>query len=117
MKMPSSKLYFAAVIAIAFSLMLPALFAADTVFAQEGPNVEPTATEPSEKPTATEPAPEPTETQPSPTQPSPTQTPTTVITSEPQPSEPVSIPEPVTVILFGTGLAALSAAAARRKKE
>ena len=112
MKMPSSKLYFAAVIAIAFSLMLPALFAADTVFAQEGPNVEPTATEPSEKPTATEPAPEPTE-----TQPSPTQTPTTVITSEPQPSEPVSIPEPVTVILFGTGLAALSAAAARRKKE
>ncbi len=32
--------------------------------------------------------------------------------------EPVPIPEPITVVLFGTGLAALSAAAAsRRNKE
>jgi len=39
-------------------------------------------------------------------------------TTVPQPPQPVPIPEPVTVILFGTGLAALSAAvAARRKKE
>ncbi len=32
------------------------------------------------------------------------------------PLPPAEIPEPITVILFGTGLAALSAAAARRKK-
>jgi hypothetical protein len=34
----------------------------------------------------------------------------------PTPLPPAEIPEPITVILFGTGLAALSAAAARRKK-
>ena len=40
----------------------------------------------------------------------PGETPTTV------PPAPVSIPEPITVVLFGTGLAALSAAAASRRK-
>lgn len=41
----------------------------------------------------------------------PTFTPTAV------PSRPVPIPEPVTVVLFGTGLAALSAAVASRRKK
>ncbi len=35
----------------------------------------------------------------------------------PVPSRPVPIPEPVTVVLFGTGLAALSAAVASRRKK
>lgn len=51
----------------------------------------------------------------------PTDTPTRIATLPPDtpvPSGPVPIPEPVTVVLFGTGLAALSAAvASRRKKE
>ncbi len=38
------------------------------------------------------------------------------VTPPPPPVPPSEIPEPITVILFGTGLAALSAAAARRKK-
>jgi cytoskeletal protein RodZ len=42
---------------------------------------------------------------------------TTQPTATAAPPAPVSIPEPITVVLFGTGLAALSAAAARRKKE
>jgi hypothetical protein len=44
-------------------------------------------------------------------------TPTPTATSTPPPSGPVPIPEPVTVILFGTGLAALSAAVASRRKK
>lgn len=43
----------------------------------------------------------------------PTGTPTEV---PPEPPAPVQIPEPITVVLFGTGLAALSAAAASRRK-
>lgn len=55
--------------------------------------------------------------------PIPSDTPTAIITLPPDtltptppPSGPVPIPEPVTVILFGTGLAALSAAVASRRK-
>jgi hypothetical protein len=51
------------------------------------------------------------------TQPSP---PTSTPINTPIPTEvvkPVPIPEPITVILFGTGLAALSAAAASRRKK
>lgn len=54
--------------------------------------------------------------------PTPTSTPTQVIvtpisTSTPAPTPtPVPIPEPVTVVLFGAGLAALSAALAARKR-
>lgn len=47
--------------------------------------------------------------------PSPTPTSRPPVTP-PTPMPPAEIPEPITVILFGTGLAALSAAAARRKK-
>jgi hypothetical protein len=39
------------------------------------------------------------------------------VTPPPSPVPPSQIPEPITVILFGTGLAALSAYAARRKKQ
>lgn len=51
----------------------------------------------------------------------PTNTPTQIATLPPDtptppPSGPVPIPEPVTVVLFGTGLAALSAAVASRRK-
>lgn len=35
----------------------------------------------------------------------------------PSPSRPVAIPEPVTVVLFGSGLAALSAAISSRRKK
>jgi hypothetical protein len=40
---------------------------------------------------------------------------TPVVTVTPVPGRPVPIPEPVTVVLFGTGLAALSAAVASRR--
>lgn len=86
-------------------------------FAQGGePNVDntptPTAT-PTNTPTVT-PTGTPTNT--------PTNTPTVTITVTPHPTRvppppPQSIPEPVTTILFGTGLAALSGViAARRRK-
>jgi hypothetical protein len=53
------------------------------------------------------------------------QTQTTVYAQETTPTAtpvattvpPAEIPEPITVILFGTGLAALSAASARRRKQ
>ncbi|MCB0061644.1 MAG: PEP-CTERM sorting domain-containing protein [Caldilineaceae bacterium] len=58
--------------------------------------------------------------------PVPSDTPTTIVTQAPTPepsftptpppSGPVPIPEPITVVLFGTGLAALSAAVASRRK-
>jgi len=47
-------------------------------------------------------------------------TPTPTMTPAPRPTDsparPVEIPEPITVVLFGTGLAALSAALAARKR-
>ncbi|MCB0123200.1 MAG: PEP-CTERM sorting domain-containing protein [Caldilineaceae bacterium] len=48
-----------------------------------------------------------------------TPVPTVTLTSTPivsPPSGPVPVPEPITVVLFGTGLAALSAAVAARRK-
>jgi hypothetical protein len=49
-----------------------------------------------------------------------TATPTATATPGPRPTDsparPVEIPEPITVVLFGTGLAALSAALAARKR-
>ena len=53
---------------------------------------------------------------PSPTTQLPTSTPTLSPGPTPTPSRPVQIPEPITVVLFGTGLAALSAALAARKR-
>ena len=83
----------------------------------QGPAGETPTAEPG-KPTATEP-PTPTSTPVLTPTPTPAGATATVgPTRTPVPSEPVAIPEPITVILFGTGLAALSASAAvRRKKE
>ena len=79
----------------------------------QGPAGETPTAEPG-KPTATEPPP-PTSTS---TSTPAVATATVGPTRTPVPAEPVQIPEPITVILFGTGLAALSASAAvRRKKE
>jgi len=83
-------------------------------------------------------APEATATVPQPTDPPPTNTPVPVITNTPVPvptntpvpvpptpipptavppvTEPVQIPEPITVVLFGSGLAALSASVSKRRK-
>ena len=44
-----------------------------------------------------------------------TVTATPIATVTPTPRGPVTIPEPITVVLFGTGLAALSAAVATRR--
>jgi len=101
----------------------PGLTSQNTVFAQDVAET-PTA----EQPTPTVPGATPTVPAATPTVPGATVTatpdasnPTPVNpTSTPisQPPQPVPIPEPITVVLFGTGLAALSAAvAARRKKE
>lgn len=131
----STKLALLGALFIVVSLVLqPAL--ASTLLAQGvPPAAETTATEPAtatptdEPPTATATAEPPTNT--------PTDAPTDVPpatatntpegtsvpeppTSTPRPpsSPPPAIPEPVTIVLFGSGLAALSAAvAARRRKE
>ncbi|MCB0070558.1 MAG: PEP-CTERM sorting domain-containing protein [Caldilineaceae bacterium] len=106
MKMLVRTSSFVAVIAVIFALV----FVPVVAFAQENPAVDTPTAEP---PTPTETIKTPT---PEPPTPVPSATPTTRPTEPP--SEPVPIPEPVTVVLFGTGLAALSAAAAaRRKKE
>ncbi len=98
-------------------------------FAQSDPIAEtPTGQPTDEPPTATTmptaTTEQPTATSPSETTVPPTATPVAGITpTATSPSEtavppaaPVSIPEPITVVLFGTGLAALSAAAASRRK-
>jgi cytoskeletal protein RodZ len=101
-----------------------ALLPVQTAFAQDAPAVDTPTTEPP-TPTATA---TPTDTPTSTPTETPTDTPTDAPTATPtntlQPlpatptPAPVPIPEPVTTILFGTGLAALSAAvAARRKKK
>ena len=107
-------LNFIAVVAVVFALFLA--ISPSIAFAQDNVDVKtPTAEPPN--PTATEP-PAPTATEPAPTAPpASTATPTRIVTQEPEPSEPVPIPEPITVVLFGTGLAALSAAAAARRKQ
>lgn len=108
---------------IAF-LLLPGLGAVRIASAQDQvPAVETTVTEvPTATPTNTPLPPTVTPT-PTNTPVGPTNTPTQVVTLPPDtptptpvPSGPVPIPEPVTVVLFGTGLAALSAALASRRK-
>lgn len=106
-------------------LLLPGWGSVGTVSAQDQvPAVETTVTEvPTATPTNTAlPTNTPTPTS---TPVGPTSTPTQIVTlppdaptptTTPVPSGPVPIPEPVTVVLFGTGLAALSAALASRRK-
>jgi hypothetical protein len=101
----------------------PVLVLAQDPPAGETPTVEPTTpAPPTETPTET---PTPTATVVDPTA-TPTPSPTGVIgtatatvtaiaTVTPVPGGPVPIPEPITVVLFGTGLAALSAAVASRR--
>ncbi len=116
------KLAFLATLLVILALALLPSFAASRALAQDAitPTVEPpTATNTPVPPTNTPVPPTntpvpgvPTST---PAAPTPASTNTPV---PPSPSRPVAIPEPVTVILFGSGLAALSAAiASRRKKE
>ena len=118
--------YFAALLLGIGLVFAPGLTSQSTIFAQdvaETPTAEqPTPTVPAATPTV--PVATPTVPGATPTVQGPTATPDasnpTPVNPTPtsQPPQPVPIPEPVTVVLFGTGLAALSAAvAARRKKE
>lgn len=121
--------YFAALLLGISLVFAPGLSSQSTVFAQdvaETPTAEqPTPTVPGATPTV--PAATPTVPGATPTVPGPTATPDasnptpinpTSTPNSSNPPQPVPIPEPVTVVLFGTGLAALSAAvAARRKKK
>ncbi|MFN8469775.1 MAG: PEP-CTERM sorting domain-containing protein [Caldilineaceae bacterium] len=109
-------------ILVALSLIMLVAFAAipATVMAQDPPSADtPTAEPPTFTPTATT---QPTATNTPNAGPTPTgtnspitATATGVATVTPVPGGPVTIPEPVTVVLFGTGLAALSAAVATRR--
>lgn len=96
------RMLFALSIALIIGVAATATFTTPEIaFAQDGAAVTDTAT--AEPPTVT-----PTPIPPTSTSVVPTNTPTT--------PPPVQIPEPITVVLFGTGLAALSAAAAVRRK-
>lgn len=98
-------------IALMFGQFSSPVFA--EVLAAETPTSIPTQPPPTPTNTFTPTAPPPTATN---TPIPPTEQPPETITPTPTPLPPQEIPEPITVILFGTGLAALSAAAARRKK-
>ncbi len=74
------------------TMAMPILMQSAAIFAQDNTSAE-------------TPSPEP-----------PTPVPTTAPTESP-PDAPQEIPEPLTVILFGTGLAALSASVASRRKK
>lgn len=91
-KSNATKMILIATLALVIALLaLPVFGPADVAFAQDAPAVDTPTAEP----------------------PTPTKVPTTV----PASPKPSPIPEPVTVILFGTGLAALSAAVAARRKK
>ncbi len=92
-KSNATKMILIATLALVIALLaLPVFGPADVAFAQDAPAVDTPTVEPP--------------------------TPTKVPTNTPAPSpRPAPIPEPVTVILFGTGLAALSAAVAARRKK
>ena len=98
----------------AFTLLPPAVLAQDAPVA-DTPTPEPATF----TPTATV---QPATSTPTPQDPTATPTgqvatATAVVTVTPQPPKVVPIPEPVTVVLFGTGLAALSAAIATRRNK
>lgn len=97
-----TKLFYSCLIAVLLT------FSATAAFAQlaETPTGEPATATPVPADTAT-PVPADTAT--------PVPTPVPAVPT-PVPNEPVQIPEPITVVLFGTGLAALSASVAKRRK-
>jgi hypothetical protein len=105
-----------AMMLLSFAAAPAIVLAQEVTPAGETPTVEPTS-----PPTVTS-----TATPTPPTDPTATPTPTPVLgtatatvtavaTATPIPGGPVTIPEPLTVVLFGTGLAALSAAVANRR--
>jgi hypothetical protein len=108
-------------ILVALSLLMLLAFAAApaAVMAQDPPSADtPTAEPPTFTPNATTQPPTATNTPaggPTATGTISPITATAVATVTPVPGGPVTIPEPVTVVLFGTGLAALSAAVATRR--
>ena len=131
----TARFVISAIVVVLFTtFFMPTWSASAVVFAQDAPaDITETPTEPA-SPTPTN-TPLPTNTPtliptntpviPATNTPIPTVTPTVIITLPPDtstvtptppPSGPVPIPEPVTVVLFGTGLAALSAAVASRRK-
>ena len=105
---------------VALALVLLLSFAAvpAAVLAQDSPAGETPTTEPATftpVPTATNTPPAAPTSTPTGAVASATATTTPIATVTPVPGGPVTIPEPVTVVLFGTGLAALSAAVATRR--
>lgn len=105
-------------LALLFGVLLAPALVVTSAFAQD---VVPAADTPTAEPPTNTPVP-PTNT---PVPPTPTLAPTAsdtpvapTSTPAPRPTpKPVPIPEPVTVVLFGTGLAALSAAVATRRNK
>lgn len=98
-----TKLFYSCLVAVLLT------FSATAAFAQlaETPTGEPATATPAPVDTATPVPPTAVPATPVPTPVPPTPVPV---------SEPVQIPEPITVVLFGTGLAALSASVAKRRK-
>ena len=110
LKIPSLLAVAAVILALTFLPLFSGAALAQDVPAVDTPTSEPPTVTPTNTPTFT-----PTWT------PTSTSTATATNTQEPPPIDPaptpVPIPEPVTTILFGTGLAALSAAVAARRKK
>lgn len=102
------KLAYGSVVALLLTFSTTAALFAQDMFQENAPGATATVPEPATNtpvPTATNTA-------------VPADTPTLVPTNTPVPpaTEPVQIPEPITVVLFGSGLAALSASVAKRRK-
>ena len=112
-----TKLLFITCLVIGLSVVLPtyAAFAQDNTPAALPTDTPPPSPTNTPGPTNT-PVP-PTNTPPPGSTATPTNTPVVQPPATSVPSRPVPIPEPVTVVLFGTGLAALSAAIASRRKK
>jgi hypothetical protein len=106
---------------LSFAIMSFGNFAVPAVeaapLAADTPTSQPTIPTPTNTPVP--PTPTNTPVPPTPTEPGPTETlqPPQTVTPSPTPVPPAEIPEPITVVLFGTGLAALSAAAASRRNK
>ncbi len=120
----SRSLYLVLIGAVLLLLSLSVMIQARPVLAQQIPAAETTVAAPTDVPTSTPTSTAtPTATSTTPAE-VPTATPTATSTgiapvptsTTAPPAPPVTIPEPITVVLFGTGLAALSAAAASRRK-
>ena len=113
-----SYLYFIAAVflVLSFAIMSLGNFAVPAVeaapLAADTPTTQPTL--PTEVPPTEVP---PTEAPPTEVPPTETLQPPQTVTPPPTPVPPAEIPEPITVVLFGTGLAALSAAAASRRNK